>query len=152
MNLLERWAEKAYDAKFVIRELQLLTGATKNWSSLFCERENREKIRYCVPFDEEYAYGRKTGICYSEEHALEAIKFILGQYGFLLIPWFKQEFNDTVDLCVKTNNPVAFVVDENNAETEVFDTMFVFKKCNNKAGFCVSHVVPILDKREVQDD
>ena len=151
MNLLERWAEKKFDTKLVTHELQFLSN-TANFYSLFSEDENGEKIRYCVPYDEEYAYGRKTGICYSEGHALEAIKFILGQYGFLLIPWFKQEFNDSVDLFVTAEKPVAFTVDENNAEKEVFDTMFVFKKCNNRAGFCVSHVVPILEKKEQTDD
>ncbi len=152
MNLLERWAEKEYDSNLVMRELRLLTDNAKNWHSFFCERENGEKIRYCVPYKEDYAYGRKTGICYSEEFAVDAIKFILGQYGFLLIPWFKQEFNNSVDLYVKTDKPVAFIIDENNAEKEVFDAMFVFEKCSNKAGFCVSRVVPILDRQEAQDD
>ena len=149
LNLLERWAEKEYDTKIVMRELQFLMNATQNWQDLFCFDENGEKIKYCVPYNGENAYGKESGICYSEELAVEAIKFVLGQYGFLLVPWFKQEFNDSVDLCVDLNQPIAFVYNEQTKEQEeIFSTMFVFKKCANKAGFCIQNVVPLIRRKE----
>lgn len=145
MTLLERWETKNFEENLIIRELQFLMNATQNWQDLFCYDENNEEIKYCIPFTEDNAYGKETGICYSEELAVEAIKFVLSQYGFLLVPWFRQNFNDSVDLCVDLNQPIAFVYNEQTKEQEeIFSTMFVFRKCANKAGFCIQNVVPLI--------
>ena len=147
ITLLERWEAKDFDENLIIRELNFILTATENWQDLFCFDEKGEKIRYCVPYDDDNAYGRETGICYLEESAVEAIKFVLTHYGFLLVPWFRQKDNDRVDLCVEVKEPIAYVMQENNAQKEIFNAMFVFEKCKNKAGFCVSRVVPLLGYR-----
>ena len=147
ITLLERWEAKGFDENLIIRELQFLMNATENWQDIFCYDENDEKIKYCVPYDEDNSYGRETGICYSEESAIDAVKFVLNQYGFLLVPWFRQKDNDQVDLCVELMEPIAYIMQENNAQKEVFDAMFVFEKCRNKAGFCIKNVVPLLGYR-----
>ena len=77
ITLLERWEAKDFDENLIIRELNFILTATENWQDLFCFDENCEKIKYCVPYDDDNAYGRDTGVCFSEESAVEAIKLII---------------------------------------------------------------------------
>lgn len=66
----------------IAKDMNFIVNAA-NWQDFFCRNSSGEKIRYCVPYNEETAYGRKTRICYSEETALHAIEFVLKEYLFL---------------------------------------------------------------------
>ena len=149
-TLLSRWKAKNFEHNIVMQELHFLVNGIRNWDEFFAYDETG-RIRYCIPYDGENAYGRETGICYSEEAALNAIKFVLNNYAFLLVPWLSQG-EESIDLCVDMPEPVAFVKTENGEEKSVFSTMFVFSKCDNKAGFCVSKVVPLLDYKVNHDE
>ncbi len=151
ITLLERWNSKSFMDKMILNELQFILNATQNGIDFFTFDENGNQIKYCVPYDEELAYGKKVGICYSEEAALSAIRYVLNEYAYMFLSWFRQgedEFTFTLTL----KEPVAYTLDENNAQEEVFDAMLVFDKCRNKAGFCVKSVVPILGYPEVENE
>lgn len=149
MTLLEYWKKNDFNKNMIAKDMNFIVNAA-NWQDFFCRNSSGEKIRYCVPYGEETAYGRKTGICYSEESALKAIEFVLKEYMFLLVPWFSQDFNNSIDLTVESQEAIAITVDENNAQKEVFHAMFVFEKCQNKAGFMVSRVVPLFSYKHKQ--
>ncbi len=71
-TLLSCCKAKNFEHNIVMQELHFLVNGIRNWDEFFAYDETG-RIRYCIPYDGENAYGRETGICYSEEAALNAI-------------------------------------------------------------------------------
>ncbi|MEE1011810.1 MAG: hypothetical protein U0L11_07235 [Acutalibacteraceae bacterium] len=148
ISLIQKWCNENASHDKMLKELIFIINATQNGlDCLFTDTiDDKNTINYCVPCDKNVdTYGRNAGICFSESAAHEAIKEMLNSYALLLLPWFQ---NDTpsIDLCVKLKwSPVAVIQDENGAEKEIFDALFKFEKCDNKFGFCVRSVIPLLD-------
>ena len=143
MTLIERW--KGLDDSEIISEMQMLF---KNFSRavyLFTTDDNSKQIRYCTDHSkntEIETYGKKPGVCLSESIALENIKQILLDYTFLLIPFFRSDLQ-TVDLGVQLHQAVGIEIDETGNPCEFKHAVFVFEKCSNHAGFCISKVIPL---------
>lgn len=143
MTLIQRWQE-IEDAD-IIKETQLLFKNFLNAVNLFTVDENYDRIKYCVDHSdtEIETYGKKTGICFSESTALDSIKQVLTDYIFLLIPFLRSDM-PTLDFGVRgLPEPIGYYQDENGKENEINEAVFVFEKCNNRAGFCVSRVIPL---------
>lgn len=145
MTLLERWREA--DENMIIKEMHMLFANYSNALSLFTVDGNYDPVRYCVDHSENTeieTYGKKPAICYSEKTARKCIERILLDYCFLLIPFFRGDMQ-TIDIGV--NNlpmPVAYSKNESNEETEIRNAVFVFEKCSNQSGFCVSKIIPLM--------
>lgn len=142
MTLIERW-ENFENAK-IISEMQQILMNYANWDELFCVDSNMQKIRYCVDHSSDESvetYGKKAGICFSEELARKCVKSALEDYTFLLIPWFYNDTNE-IDLCIRLNFPIGYC-SENGVEKEFLDVIIKFEKCQNRAGFCVSKIIPV---------
>lgn len=143
MTLIERWKEM--DDSKIIKEMQMLFANFSSAIYLFTTDENSDRIYYCVDHgqnSEIEAYGKKPGVCLSEKIALENIKHILLEYTFLLIPFFRND-QPTVDLGVRLHRIIGIERDETGEEHTFKDAVFVFEKCNNQAGFCVTKVIPL---------
>ncbi len=143
MTLIERW--ETLNESEIINEMQMLFNNFSNAVYLFTTDENSKRIRYCTDHSkntEIETYGKKPGICLSEKTALENIKQILLDYTFLLIPFLRNDL-PTVDLCVQLQNTIGIEQDETGAEHEFKHAVFVFEKCRNHAGFCISKVIPL---------
>ncbi len=145
MTLIERWQD-VEDGE-IIKETQLLFKNFLNAINLFTVDENYDRIHYCVDHSKDIGeintYGKETGICYSEKTALERIKQILMNHIFLLIPFLKSDM-PTLDFGVRgLSDPIGFYCDEDGKEHEINEAIFVFEKCANMAGFCVSKVIPL---------
>lgn len=144
MTLIERWQN--FKMGRILTEMQQILKHYSDWQSLFCVDENGNPIRYCADNSQDESletYGRKiAGICFSEEVAQDAVKTVLMEYTFLLVPWF---FNDsqTVDLCIEMPFPVGYEHDEYGTELFFTDVIFKFEKCENRGGFCVSKIIPV---------
>ena len=149
ITLLERWI--SFEDEMILRELHFILNATQNGFEFFTNDENGNAIKYCIPYKEDFAQGQKTGICYSEEVALSAIKYVLDEYAFMLLSWLRQG-NDKITFTLNVKEPIAYILSEDNAQEEIFKTMFVFEKCQNKAGFCIRNVVPLLGYPEVDNE
>lgn len=147
MTLIERW-EDLNDSE-IIKEMHMLFANFSSAVYLFTTDENSDQIRYCVDYSQDTeieTYGKKTGVCISEKVALINIKEILLEYTFLLIPFFRSDLQ-TVDLGVSLRNIIGTEYDETGKEYEFREAVFVFEKCNNQAGFCVSKVIPLRNKQ-----
>ncbi|MBR3780658.1 MAG: hypothetical protein IKK63_05595 [Clostridia bacterium] len=145
MTLIERWKE--IEDSEIIKETQLLFKNFLNAVNLFTVDENYDRIHYCVDHSDNSdginTYGKKTGICFSEKTALENIKQILMNHINLLIPFLKSDM-PTLDFGVRgLPNPIGYYKDGEGKEAEIKEAIFVFKKCDNRAGFCVSKVIPL---------
>lgn len=143
MTLIQRW-QGAEDAD-IIKETQLLFKNFLNAINLFTVNENYDRIKYCVDHSETEieTYGKKTGICFSERTALDSIKQVLMDYIFLLIPFLRSDM-PTLDFGVRgLPEPIGYYRDEDGTQKEIKEAVFVFEKCANKAGFCVSKVIPL---------
>ena len=140
MTLIEKWCDFTHQQ--IIDEMCRILDNNPNWDTdLFCVDENSQQIRYCGDNTDAEAYSKKTGICFSEDTAKKCIESVLSDYTFLLIPWM---YNDTeeVDLCLKVNLPMDY--SEANGKTQEFvEVILKFRKCNNKAGFCITKVIPV---------
>ena len=151
MTLIEKYKDEAISDDQILKNLTFIINATKNGLDLFTTDSTDEtnQITYCVPCGEDVeTYGKIPGICYSESIARNAIIEMFNSYGMLLLSWLKNE-QEEIDLCVKLKfTPVAITVDENGVQKEIFDAIFKFSKCNNKIGFCVRRVIPLLGKKE----
>ena len=143
MNLLERWNLNGFNQEQILSEINFLINGTHNGYEFFCTDENNQKIQYCVPYEEDIVHGQRAGICYSQDVAIDAIKYILNEYSYLFLSWLKQG-EDEINFCIKLKTPIAYILGENNEQEEVFSTMFVLSKCDNKAGFKIAYVVPLL--------
>ena len=145
MTLIERWRKSNENS--VIKEMHMLFANYSNAISLFTVDGNYDPVCYCVDHSENTeieTYGKKTAICYSEKTARECIERILLDYCFLLIPFFQSDM-PTVDLGV--NNlpmPIAYHRNENGEEVEIREAVFVFEKCSNQSGFCISKIIPLV--------
>ena len=148
MTLIERW-QKLDDAR-IIRETQMLFMNCSNAISLFTVDENYDQIKYCIDHsqnNEIETYGKIPGICYSEKTAREVIKQVLTDYIFLLIPFLRSDL-PTVDLGIQgLQTPIGYHRKDNGGEIEIREAVFVFEKCDNQAGFCVSKVIPLKGRR-----
>ena len=151
MNLLERWIANDFEEEKILSEIKFLLNATHNGYEVFCVDENGKRIKYCVPYVGDSSNGQKSGICYSEETAIAAIKYVLNEFGFLFLSWLKQG-EEKINFCLKLKEPISYTIDENGIQQEIYSTMFVLRKCKNKAGFCVESVVPILDYGVICDE
>ena len=145
MTLVERW-QNISDCE-IIKETQLLFKNFLNAVNLFTVDENYDRIHYCVDHSDNSdginTYGKKTGICFSEKTALDNIKQVLLNHIDLLIPFLKSDM-PTLDFGVRgLPSPIGYYQDENGEEHEICEAIFVFEKCNNRAGFCVSKVLPL---------
>ncbi len=144
MTLIERW-HKLDDAE-IIRETQMLFMNCSNAVSLFTVDENYDQIKYCIDYSQNTdieTYGKTPGICYSEKTAREAIKQVLTDYIFLLIPFLRSDL-PTVDLGIqRLQTPIGYHRKGNGEEVETREAIFVFEKCANQAGFCISKVIPL---------
>lgn len=148
MTLIERW--KNVDDSEIVKEIQLLFRNFLNAINLFTVDENYDRIRYCVNHNENSdnqnieTYGKKMAICYSEKIALDSIKQILTDHIFLLIPFLRSDEMATLDFGVRgLHEPIGYFFDEDGKEHEIKEAIFVFEKCANMAGFCVSKVIPL---------
>ncbi len=143
MTLIQRWKE--IEDGEIIKEMQMLFRNFLNAVQLFTVDENYDRIKYCVDHSdtEIETYGKKTGICFSERTASDSIKQILVDYIFLLIPFLKSDMQ-TLDFGVRgLPDPIGYYQDENGKENAINEAVFVFEKCNNRAGFCVSKILPL---------
>lgn len=143
MTLIERWKEMN-DGE-IIKEMRMLFANFSSAIYLFTTDENYDRICYCVDHGQDTeieTYGKKPGVCLSEKIASESIKHILLDYTFLLIPFFRNDL-PTVDLGVQLNRIIGIERDETGKEHTFKEAVFVFEKCNNQAGFCVSKVIPL---------
>ncbi len=144
MTLIERW--KDVDDSEIIRETQMLCMNCSNAVSLFTVDGNYDLIKYCVDHSQNTeikTYGKKLGICYSERTTREVIKQVIEEYIFLLIPFLKSDL-PTVDLGINgLKIPIGYYQNEKGEEIEIREAVFVFEKCNNQSGFCVSKVIPL---------
>ncbi len=147
ITLIEKWRNENATDEQVLKELLFILNISKNGIDLFTSKsaDEKQQIKYCIPCCEDVdTYGRKAGICYSESVAREAIMEMFNSYAILLLPWLQTE-KEEVDLCVKLKwTPVAVATDENGAQENIYDAMFKFEKCDNKIGFCVKSVTPLL--------
>lgn len=144
MTLIQRWNE--IEDSEIIKEMHLLFRNFLNAINLFTVDENYDRIQYCVDHSDDTeieTYGKKVGICFSEKTALDSIKQVLMDYVFLLIPFLRSDML-TLDFGVKgLPNPIGYYRDQNGKEIEIRDAVFVFEKCENRAGFCVSKIIPL---------
>lgn len=151
MTLLERFKNEAVSDDQILKEILFIINATKNGLDLFTTEsaDESEQIKYCVPCGNDVeTYGKVPGICYSEATARDAIVEMFNNYGMLLLSWFENDQKE-VDLCVKLKfTPVAIVTDESGVQKEIFDAIFKFEKCENKVGFCIKAVIPLIGKKE----
>lgn len=150
MTLLEKFRNEAASDDQILKEILFIINATKNGLSLFttdCTDETKQ-IQYCVSCDEDVeTYGKIPGICYSESTAHNAILEMFNHYAMHLLSWLKSD-QKQIDFCLKLKyTPVAIVSDENGVQKEIFDAIFKFAKCDNKIGFCVKMVIPLLGKK-----
>lgn len=150
MMLIERW-HKLDDAE-IIRETQMLFMNCSNAVSLFTVDENFDQIKYCVDYSQNTeieTYGKIPGICYSEKTAREVIKQVLTDCIFLLIPFLRNDLS-TLDFGVQgLKTPIGYYQNSNGKETEIREAVFVFEKCANQAGFCVSKVIPLRQEEKI---
>lgn len=140
MNLIERWRDFTHQQ--IMDDMCRILDNHPTWDTdLFCVDENGQQIRYCGDNTDVETYGRKAGICFSEDDARKCIKSVLIDYTFLLIPWMYND-SEEVDLCIKVNFPMGY--SEANGEIKEFvDVILKFRKCNNKAGLCIAKVIPV---------
>ncbi len=147
MKLIERW--RNIDDAEIIRETQLLFLNCSNAVNLFTVDGNNDMIRYCCDHSQNTeidTYGKATGICYSEKTARDAIKQVITDYIFLLLPFLRGEL-PTLDFGIKgLKTPIGYYQNANGEEIEIREAVFVFEKCDNQAGFCVSKVIPLREK------
>ena len=140
MTLIEKW--RGFTHQQIIDEMCRILVDRPDWDTdLFCVDENGQQIRYCGDNTDVETYGRKAGICFSEDAARKCIKSVLLDYTFLLIPWMYND-SEEVDLCLKVNSPEGYP-EENGEIKEFVDVILKFRKCNNKAGFCIAKVIPV---------
>ena len=147
MTLIERW-KNVSDAD-VLSEIRLLFENYPNAIQLFTTDENSEQIRYCVDYREDDTvekYGKQAGICISENVALANIQQVMLEYAYMLIPFFWSDL-PAIDLGIRLNNAIGVELDETGREFEFREAVLEFRKCNNRAGFCVSKVVPLRDRQ-----
>ena len=147
ITLIEKWKNENADTNKIYQEINFIIKATKNGLNLFMTEstDSNEIIKYCVPCDDNTdTYGRIPGICFSEPTAHDAICETLCEYSYLLVPWIKND-SETVDLCLQTSFPICFTTDESGVQKESYDVMIVFSKCNNRIGFCIKAVIPLLN-------
>lgn len=144
MTLIQRWQE--LDESQITKETQLLFQNFLNAVQLFTVDENYDRIRYCVDHSDNSeieTYGKRTGLCFSEKIAIDTIKHVLMNYIFLLIPFLKSDM-PTLDFGIRgLPNPIGYYCDDNGQENEIREAIFVFEKCDNRAGFCVSKLIPL---------
>ncbi len=107
ITLLERWKSKNFADEMILREMHFILTATQNGEDFFTCDESGNKIKYCVPYKKDLAQGQKTGICYSEEVALSAIKYVLTEYAYMLLSWFRQG-DDEITFSLKLKEPIAY--------------------------------------------
>ena len=147
ITLIEKWRNENATDEQLLKEIMFILNATKNGLSLFTTENTDEskQIKYCVPCgDEIETYGKVPGICYSEVTARDAILEMFNNYAIHLLSWLKND-QEEIDFCLKLKfTPVAVVTDENGVQENIYDAIFKFKKCNNKIGFCVKSVIPLL--------
>ena len=145
MTLIEKWKAQNVDIKTIHNECNFLINNTQNGLEMFMNDGNKT-VKYCVPCDiETNTYGRYPGICYAEKTAHIAIKEILSNYTYLLAPWILQDTETTdIYLTLKTA-PISYVIDEKGTQKDIFDCVAVFEKCDNKIGFYVKSLTPLLD-------
>ncbi len=148
MTLIERWQN--FNENEILRETQLLFLNCSNAISLFTVDGNYDPIKYCVDHrqnTEIETYGKIPGICYSEKIARDVISQVIVDYIFLLIPFLRSDLQ-TVDLGIQgLKTPIGYYQNENGEEVEIREAVFVFEKCDNQSGFCVSKVIPLGDRR-----
>ena len=147
MKLIERWKELE-DAE-IIEETQLLFQNCSNAVGLFTVDGNHDRIRYCQDHSrntEIETYGKVPGICYSEKTARKVIKQVIADYIFLLIPFLRGDL-PTLDFGIKgLKTSIGYYENADGEEIEIREAVFVFEKCDNQAGFCVSKVIPLREK------
>ncbi len=146
MTLIDKWKAQNADIKIIHDECNFLINNTQNGLEMFINDGNKT-VKYCVPCDiSTNTYGRYPGICYAEKIAHVAIKEILSKYTYLLAPWILQD-TETTDLYLTiVSTPISYVIDENGVQKDIFDCVIVFEKCENKIGFYVKSITPLLDK------
>jgi hypothetical protein len=151
MTLLGRFMNGDISDDQLLKEIIFLINATKNGLNLFTTESTDEKqqIQYCIPCGNDIeTYGKTPGICYTEQAARDAILEMLNNYIVMLISWFKND-QEELDFTLKLRyTPVAIVTDDNGVQREIYDAIIKFKKCNNKIGFCINRVIPLIGKKE----
>lgn len=151
MTLLRRFRNGDISDDQLLKEIIFLINATKNGLNLFTTEsiDEKQQIQYCVPCgDDIETYGKIPGICYSEQAARDAILEVLNNYIVMLVSWFSND-QDELDFCLKLRyTPVAVVTDNNGVQREIYDAIIKFAKCDNKMGFCIRRVIPLIGKKE----
>lgn len=146
--MIERW--KDFDENEIIRETQMLFMNCSNAVSLFTVDSDYNLIKYCIDHSQNTeieTYGKIPGICYSEKTARKVIGQVIKDYIFLLIPFIRSDL-PAVDLGIQgLKTPIGYYQNENGEEIEIREAVFVFEKCDNQAGFCVSKVIPLKGRR-----
>lgn len=152
ITLIEKWKNENATDEQILKELLFIINSTKNGIFMFMEDsvESTQPIKYCVPCEVE-TYGKVAGICYSESAAHDAIREMFNSYAILLLSWIMQGQND-FSFNFKLSNSISYVVDESNAQKEIFDVMIVFSKCRNKVGFYIKAVVPLIGFKNQEDN
>ncbi len=150
ITLIEKWRNENATDEQILKELLFIINATKNGLDLFTTESTDEskQIQYCVPCSDYIdTYGKLPGICYSEATARDAILEMFNNYAIHLLSWLKND-QEEIDFCLKLKfTPIAIVTDESGAQREIFEAIFKFAKCENKIGFCVKAVIPLLGKK-----